>query len=116
MDEITQYIVQLPSEQRVKYELLWQAIQEKFPELTPHFSYQMPGLYWHNKPIIWFGAFKNHLGIYPKPAAITAYQDQLRANHYEYAKGTIRVKWTQPINDNLIGELIAYNQAQIEVK
>jgi uncharacterized protein YdhG (YjbR/CyaY superfamily) len=75
MLEVDEYVADLPENQLPVFASVIAHMRQTFPELTERISYGMPGFYYAGKPIIWFGAFKQHLGLYPEPAAVSAHLD-----------------------------------------
>lgn len=58
-------------------------------EAVESISYGMPGYKLNGKPLTCpFGAFKNHIGIYPTPTGISAFQKDLAP--YKSAKGSVQ--------------------------
>lgn len=76
------------------------------PETIETISYQMP-TYRYNGNLIHFAHFKNHLGLYPGPAAITAFADALKP--YKTFKGTIQIPLDEPLPTQLISEIVVFN-------
>jgi len=69
-------------------------------------SYGMPGYKLHGKPLVYFGAFKKHIGLYPTPSGIEAFRKEL--SRYEGAKGSILFPLDQPIPYDLITRIVHY--------
>ena len=44
-------------------------IKEKSPEAEEGFAYQMPAYKLNGKPLVYFAAFKDHIGFYATPSA-----------------------------------------------
>ena len=59
------YIATFPKNVQSILEELRQAIRESAPEAEEAISYQMPA-FKLNGILVWFAAFKNHIGFYPK--------------------------------------------------
>ena len=62
--------------------------------------------YWKKRNLIQFAAFKKHVGLYPGPAAVEAFADQL--NGYRTSKGTIQFLYDKPLPLELIAEIAAW--------
>ena len=62
--------------------------------------------YWKKRNLIQFAAFKKHVGLYPGPAAVEAFADQL--NGYRTSKGTIQLPYDKPLPLELIAEIAAW--------
>ncbi len=81
-------------------------IKECAPEANEMISYGMPGYKLHGKPLVYFGAFKKHIGLYPTPSGIEAFRKEL--SQYEGAKGSIQFPLDQPIPYDLIARIVHY--------
>lgn len=60
------------------------------PEAEERISWSMP-TYWKGHNIIHFAASKNHIGLYPGPAAVVQFAGELQG--YKTNKGTIRIPY-----------------------
>lgn len=110
MNEIDEYIENIADvEHELKFISILKFITRGFPDLKTKISYGMPGFYTEGKQVIWIGAFKNHIGIFPKPEAILYFEDILIENKYKTSKGTIQIKWNQEIDFELISKIINFN-------
>ena len=86
-------------------EQLRKAIKETAPEATEVISYQMPA-FKQNGVLVWFAAFKNHIGFFPKVSAIDAFKGQL--SRYQTSKGTIQFPINEPIPLELVKEIVRF--------
>jgi len=55
---------------------------------------------------VWFAAFKDHIGFYPRVSAIEEFKEKLSA--YEISKGTVRFPMDKPIPFDLIKEMVQF--------
>lgn len=85
------------------YNLLEELLGDKTTKVT---AFQMP-TYRAKKNVVYFNATKKHVGIYPGPVAIAAFQDEF--GEYDFSKGTLRIKYTQPVPTELIKKLVLYS-------
>ncbi len=81
-------------------------IKKCAPEADEMIAYGMPGYKLNNKPLVYFGAFKKHIGLYPTPSGIEAFRKEL--SKYEGAKGSIQFPLDQPIPYDLITQIVHY--------
>jgi uncharacterized protein YdhG (YjbR/CyaY superfamily) len=102
---IDEYIAAFPENVQSILEELRQAIRESAPEAEEAISYQMPS-FKLNGILVWFAAFKNHIGFYPKTSVIEAFKEEL--SDYEVTKGTIRFPMNKPIPLDLIKKIVKY--------
>ncbi len=112
---IDDYIAEFPDE----IQEILEKIRKLILETTHHtametITYQMPTFKLKKKNLIHFAAFKNHLGIYPTPSAITKFAKELST--YETSKGAIRFPWKKPIPYDLIRKIVQFRVQEIEHK
>ena len=67
MNEIEIYIAQFPENVQDILNRIRQIIVEEVPEATEKIAYGMPGFYLNKKPMVYFAAYKNHIGFYATP-------------------------------------------------
>lgn len=99
-ESIEQYIEFQDETVRPYLRAIWDVIHSAIPDAQEKISWSMP-TFWKKRNLIQFAAFKNHIGLYPGPEAVEAFQDRLFG--YETNKGTIRLLY----QDDLPLELIA---------
>jgi len=61
--------------------------------------------------LVHFGAFKDHIGFYPAPTGIEAFQKEIE--QYGNSKGTVRFPLDQPIPFDLISRIVKYRVTDI---
>ena len=59
--------------------------------------------FWKKRNLLQFAAFKNHIGLYPGPEAVEAFQERLTP--YFTSKGAIRLPYQDPLPLELIGNI-----------
>jgi uncharacterized protein YdhG (YjbR/CyaY superfamily) len=102
---VDEYIASFPKNIQIILRELRQAIREAAPEAEESISYQMPA-FKLNGTLMWFAAFKNHIGLYPKITAIEVFKQELAG--YEVSKGTIRFPINEPVPLNLVKKIVKY--------
>ena len=102
---IDEYIATFPKNFQSNLEEMRQAVREAAPEAEETISYQMPA-FKLNGILVWFAAFKNHIGFYPKTSAIEAFKEELSG--YEVSKGTIRFPINKPVPIDLVKKIVRY--------
>ena len=99
---IDEYIALQPLEAQPFLNQVRKTISSALPNALEIISYQIP-TYYKNKNIIHFGAFKNHIGIYPGPKAIEHFKNKLK--DFKHSKGTIQIPYNQSLPLDLIKEI-----------
>ena len=86
-------------------------ISEKAPEAVSCIAYNMPAFKYHKKPLVYFAAFKNHIGFYALPSGNVAFQKEL--TKYKTGKGSIQFPLDQEIPYDLIGQIVEFRVAEM---
>ncbi|MDD1700907.1 MAG: DUF1801 domain-containing protein [Methanoregula sp.] len=102
MDE---YIAEFPKNVRDVLEELRGVIRESAPQAEEAISYGIP-TFKLNGNLVHFAAFKNHIGFYPTPSAIDAFNKEL--SPYKQAKGTVQFPIDNPIPFDLVRKIVRY--------
>jgi uncharacterized protein YdhG (YjbR/CyaY superfamily) len=106
---IAEYIAQFDGETRAVLEKTYEVIRAAVPDATEKISYHMP-CFWQGRPLIYFGAAKHHLGIYPTSSGMAAFVDRLSA--YKTSKGAVQFPYNKPIPYDLIAEMARFKAAE----
>ena len=59
-----------------------------------------------NGNLVWFAAFKKHIGFYPTALVIEAFKEKLSA--YKTSKGTVKFPLNEPLPIDLIKEIVRF--------
>lgn len=103
---VDEYIAKQTAEVQVILTKIRAIIKRLVPDADEMISYGMPGYKLNKKPLVYFGAFKKHIGLYPTPSGIEAFRKEL--SEYEGAKGSIQFPLDQPIPYDLITRIVHY--------
>lgn len=101
-ETIDEYIAAQPEEVRPYLCVVRETIRRALPDVQERISWSMP-TYWKRHNIIHFAASKKHIGLYPGPEAVEAFQEKLK--DYKSSKGTIRFPYNKPLPLGLIAEI-----------
>lgn len=110
---IDAYVSAFPEAVQHLLEDLRQTIRRAAPEAVETISYQMPAFMLAGK-LVFFAAYKHHIGFYPTPSAIRAFKDELAA--YKCAKGTVQFPLDQPLPHDLIARMVHFRIAENRAK
>jgi uncharacterized protein YdhG (YjbR/CyaY superfamily) len=100
-----EYIALFPAEVQKKLQEIRETIRSCAPEATEKISYQMPTFYLHGN-LIHFAAFKNHIGLYPTPNGINAFNNELST--YESGKGSVQFPLDKPLPLELVKKIVKF--------
>ena len=111
---IDAYLARLDDEKRAALEKLRSAIRAAAPKAEDCISYRLPAFRLDGRMLVWFGASKNHLSLYPGAGPIRLYADELQA--YKTTKGTIQFKALHPLPLTLVKKLVKARTAENRAK
>ncbi len=103
---IDEYIKSFPGDIRVILEKIRQTIHKAAPEAVEAIAYQMPTFKLNGKNLVHFAAFKHHIGFYPTPSGIEAFEKELSL--YKGAKGSVQFPLDKPIPYDLIEKIVLF--------
>ena len=102
---IDDYIARYPADVQAILQKIRAAIKQAAPRAVEKISYDLPA-FDLNGSLVWFGAFKNHIGFYPRGSAIDAFQDELQP--YRHDKATLQFPLDRPIPYALIRKIVKF--------
>ncbi|MEO3946719.1 DUF1801 domain-containing protein [Gorillibacterium sp. CAU 1737] len=100
-----EYIALFPPAVQELLQTLRNVIKQAAPDAKEKISYQMPPFDLHGN-LVHFAAYEHHIGFYPAPSGITAFQDELSA--YKSAKGSVQFPLDQPLPYELISRIVQF--------
>ena len=103
------YLAELPADQRAALAELRATIKAAAPEAVEFIAYAMPAYKYKGKPLIYFGAAKNHCAIYGTRAAEL---EELKG--FEMSKGSLHFTPERPVPPESVRKLIDARIAEIE--
>lgn len=106
---IDAYILTFPAEVQERLRALRATIRAAAPDAVETFSYKMPTFALKGN-LVHFAAFKNHIGFYPAPSGIAAFQEAL--SRYKGAKGSVQFPLDQPLPLDLVAEIVRFRVAE----
>jgi uncharacterized protein YdhG (YjbR/CyaY superfamily) len=106
---IDEYIAGFPTDVRKVLEKLRKTIRSAAPSAQETISYQIP-TFTLNGHLVYFAAWKEHIGFYPASAGIEKFKKEL--SPYEMRKGTIRFPLNEPLPFDLISRIVKFRVEQ----
>lgn len=103
--EVANYIATFPPETQAKMEQLRACITKAAPKAEECWSYQMPA-YKQEGMLVYFAAYKNHIGFYPTSSGIINFQKEISA--YKNSKGAIQFPLDKPIPLGLVTKIVKH--------
>ena len=102
---INEYIAGFPEDVQAILQKIRKTIREAAPEAQEAIKYRMPTFTLKGN-LVHFAAYKQHIGFYPVPTGIEAFQQELSV--YKQGKGSVQFPLDQPIPYDLIGRIVAF--------
>lgn len=102
---VDEYISSYPLKTKKILKEIRKTIKKAAPEAEEVISYNMPAFKLHGM-LVWYAAFKNHIGFYPMTTAIAAFKKELSV--YEGAKGSVRFPVDKQIPLGLISRIVKF--------
>lgn len=106
MNEIDQYILQFPEETRDILNKIRALIKENVPNAIESIAYGMPAYKLNKKPLVYFAAYKTHIGFYATSSGHEAFKEEL--SKYKQGKGSVQFPLDQPIPYDLIVRMVKF--------
>jgi uncharacterized protein YdhG (YjbR/CyaY superfamily) len=99
------YISSQPPAVRKRLKEIQSIVRKLAPKAIEKISYRMPAFFL-NGNVVYFAAFKNHIGFYPGANGVAAFQADIKK--YKSAKGSIQFPHDQPLPTTLIKRIVNY--------
>ena len=112
-ETIDAYIAAQPKEVRPALEKLRRTIKKAAPKAMETISYGMPA-FKVNAVLVYFAAFKNHIGFFPTSSPIPVFKKEL--SEYETSKGTIQFPLDRPIPFDLVTKIVKFRSKELSEK
>lgn len=102
---IDEYIGSFSNDVQEILEKVRMTIQKAAPDATEKISYSMPA-FEQNGIVVYFAAFKNHIGLYALPTGHEAFAAEL--SKYKSGKGSVQFPLNQPMPFDLISKIVKF--------
>src|SRR5438128_606451 len=100
---IDEYIAAFPPKVQSILEKIRATVRKAAPQATEKISYRMPAFI-QGRVLIYFAAFKNHIGVYPPVRGDEKLMKQI--SPYKGEKGNLRLPLDEPIPYGLISRIV----------
>ena len=105
------YINSCPESVRGILQQVREIISDSAPDGEETISYGIPTFRLHGKNLVHFAAHTGHIGFYPTPSAITAFEEKLA--RYKTSKGAVQFPLDEPMPTGLIREMTAFRVEEV---
>ena len=106
MDETENYISQFPENVQDILRKIRKLVKDNAPNAKELMAYGMPCYKTNKKPLVYFAAFKNHIGFYATPTGHSEFKEEL--SEYKQGKGSVQFPLNQPIPYDLIERIVKF--------
>jgi uncharacterized protein YdhG (YjbR/CyaY superfamily) len=110
---IDEYIKTFPENVQRILEKIRKTIQNTAPEDVETISYQI-STFELNGALVYFAAFKNHIGFYPTSSGIKKFKKELSL--YKIGKGSVQFPIEKPIPYDLMKKIVIFRMKESQEK
>src|SRR5215218_157962 len=103
---VDEYIKTFPEDVQIILEKIRKTIRKVAPEAAEAISYGIPTFKMNGRYLVYFAAWKNHIGFYPIPSAAKAFKKELSA--YKQGKGSVQFPLNKPIPYDLVKKIVIF--------
>jgi uncharacterized protein YdhG (YjbR/CyaY superfamily) len=111
---VAEYFAALSNPQKERLQELREVIRQTAPQAEEVISYSMPAFKSDGALLVWYAAFKNHIGLYPKASAIVAFKKELGG--YKTSKGAIQFQIGKKIPAALVKKIVKFRLKEIAAR
>lgn len=104
-ENFDEYIVAFPAETQKRLVQIRATIKKAAPQAEEVISYGMPSFRLNGR-LLYFAAFRNHIGFYPMATGVEAFSSAL--SEYKWAKGSIQFPLSKPVPFDLITNIVKF--------
>ena len=102
---IDEYIAAYPEDVQARLQELRATIHKAAPDAEETISYKMP-TFKLNGNLVYFAAFKDHIGFYPIPTGIEAFEKEL--SPYKQGRGSVQFPLDEPLPLKLVTRIVKF--------
>jgi uncharacterized protein YdhG (YjbR/CyaY superfamily) len=106
---IDDYIASHPPAVQARLTAMRDTIRQHAPAAEERISYRIPTFYLGGN-LVHFAAFGKHIGFYPGPSGIAAFQDSLA--RYKGAKGSVQFPHGEPLPLDVVAAIVQFRVAE----
>lgn len=103
---VDEYIQMFSGDVQAILEKVRATVKATAPDAVEGIVYGMPAYKLNGKPLVYFAAFKSHIGFYATPSGHAKFKDQLAV--YKQGKGSVQFPLNKPIPYELIRQIVAF--------
>lgn len=105
------YIQTFPIDVQQVLQTIRRTIREAAPDAVESIAYGMPAYKLAGKPLVYFGGYENHIGLYATPTGHSAFTEEL--SKYKQGKGSVQFPLDDPLPLDLIERIVRFRVGEI---
>lgn len=114
MENFDQYLTQFDPDIQAILKKIRNIILKIAPDSQESMAYGMPAYKLYKKPLVYFAAFKNHIGFYATPSGHAEFSAELAP--YKQGKGSVQFPLNKSIPYSLIERMVTFRKEENENK
>lgn len=103
---VDEYINDFPAEVQELLAEVRKTIRQAAPDAAESIGYGMPAYKTHGRPLVYFAAFKSHIGFYATPTGHEEFAKELSI--YKQGKGSVQFPLNKPVPFDLIRRIVEF--------
>ncbi len=108
---IDEYIQNFNEDVKTRLSRMRELVKQEAPDAEESISYGLIAYKLRDKPLVYFGGFKSHIGFYATPNGHDAFREDF--SKYKQGKGSVQFPLNEPLPEELITRVIAYRKEQV---
>ena len=109
-DKVDDYIADFPLEVQVVLNKIRSLVKKTAPDAVESIAYGMPSYKTNGKPLVYFAAYKEHIGFYATPTGHAKFVKEL--SRYKQGKGSVQFPLNEDMPYDLIVRIIDFRLAE----
>ena len=109
---IAQYIASFEGDTKTRLAVLYKTIKTEIPDAEQLISYGLPTFKMNGRPVIYFGGFAHHIGLYATPDGHAEFEGELAK--YKRGKGSVQFPDDRPLPLDLVRRITRYRYEQLK--
>ncbi len=106
---VEQYYSSVPIQAKIKLYEMREIIKSVITDAEEVISYGIPA-FKQNEILVYFAAYKSHIGFYPTSSGIKAFGSELA--DYKWSKGAVQFRIDKPLPKTLIKRIVKFRAKQ----
>lgn len=104
-DDVDVYLAKQTGEARERLETLRNVVRELCPRAVESISYGLIAFKLNDNPLVYFGGFTTHIGLYATPAGHEEFAAEFA--RYVQGKGSVQLPLSEPLPVDLVRRVVA---------